>query len=382
MKKQHHQILVVDDEELNVRFLSQFLIRKGFAAITAHSGEEALALVASESPDLVLLDAMMPQMDGFEVCRRLRANPETALLPVVMVTALQRPEDEAHALDAGADDFLPKPINYTELMSRIRSLMRIKDLHDELRTNQDALEEKHDQLLQLQHLRESLTQMLVHDLKNPLTGIMGCTELLTMLSENMTEKQISILKKLEDNTGTLLKMVTELLDVSRMEENKLVIRPEAVSVKEVFMHNIGELEYMIEKYQLVMDMHLSDDNAMVWADRDLLMRIIANLLFNAIKHSQKGGKLTLTCEWQAAEHRMCFAVTDTGEGIPVEYLEKIFEKFSQVDLKQRGLKSDRGLGLTFCKLAVEAHGGKIWAESELGKGSTFKFFIPSSAPSA
>ncbi|HMW36895.1 MAG TPA: response regulator, partial [bacterium] len=97
MKKQHHQILVVDDEELNVRFLSQFLIRKGFAAITAHSGEEALALVASESPDLVLLDAMMPQMDGFEVCRRLRANPETALLPVVMVTALQRPEDEAHA---------------------------------------------------------------------------------------------------------------------------------------------------------------------------------------------------------------------------------------------------------------------------------------------
>ena len=382
MKKQHHQILVVDDEELNVRFLSQFLIRKGFAAITAHSGEEALALVASESPDLVLLDAMMPQMDGFEVCRRLRANPETALLPVVMVTALQRPEDEAHALDAGADDFLPKPINYTELMSRIRSLMRIKDLHDELRTNQDALEEKHDQLLQLQHLRESLTQMLVHDLKNPLTGIMGCTELLTMLSENMTEKQISILKKLEDNTGTLLKMVTELLDVSRMEENKLVIRPEAVSVKEVFMHNIGELEYMIEKYQLVMDMHLSDDNAMVWADRDLLMRIIANLLFNAIKHSQKGGKLTLTCEWQAAEHRMYFAVADTGEGIPVEYLEKIFEKFSQVDLKQRGLKSDRGLGLTFCKLAVEAHGGKIWAESELGKGSTFKFFIPSSAPSA
>ncbi|HNM16069.1 MAG TPA: response regulator, partial [bacterium] len=285
MKKQHHQILVVDDEELNVRFLSQFLIRKGFAAITAHSGEEALALVASESPDLVLLDAMMPQMDGFEVCRRLRANPETALLPVVMVTALQRPEDEAHALDAGADDFLPKPINYTELMSRIRSLMRIKDLHDELRTNQDALEEKHDQLLQLQHLRESLTQMLVHDLKNPLTGIMGCTELLTMLSENMTEKQISILKKLEDNTGTLLKMVTELLDVSRMEENKLVIRPEAVSVKEVFMHNIGELEYMIEKYQLVMDIHLRDDNVMVWADRDLLMRIIANLLFNAIKHS-------------------------------------------------------------------------------------------------
>ncbi|MCK6542692.1 response regulator [bacterium] len=382
MKKQHHQILVVDDEELNVRFLSQFLIRKGFAAITAHSGEEALALVASESPDLVLLDAMMPQMDGFEVCRRLRANPETALLPVVMVTALQRPEDEAHALDAGADDFLPKPINYTELMSRIRSLMRIKDLHDELRTNQDALEEKHDQLLQLQHLRESLTQMLVHDLKNPLTGIMGCTELLTMLSENMTEKQVSILKKLEDNTGTLLKMVTELLDVSRMEENKLVIRPEAVSVKEVFMHNIGELEYMIEKYQLVMDMHLRDDNVMVWADRDLLMRIIANLLFNAIKHSQKGGKLTLTCEWQAAEHRMYFAVADTGEGIPAEYLEKIFEKFSQVDLKQRGLKSDRGLGLTFCKLAVEAHGGKIWAESELGKGSTFKFFIPSSMPSA
>lgn len=382
MKKQHHQILVVDDEELNVRFLSQFLIRKGFAAITAHSGEEALALVASESPDLVLLDAMMPQMDGFEVCRRLRANPETALLPVVMVTALQRPEDEAHALDAGADDFLPKPINYTELMSRIRSLMRIKDLHDELRTNQDALEEKHDQLLQLQHLRESLTQMLVHDLKNPLTGIMGCTELLTMLSENMTEKQVSILKKLEDNTGTLLKMVTELLDVSRMEENKLVIRPEAVSVKEVFIHNIGELEYMIEKYQLVMDMHLRDENAMVWADRDLLMRIIANLLFNAIKHSQKGGKLTLTCEWQAAEHRMYFAVADTGEGIPAEYLEKIFEKFSQVDLKQRGLKSDRGLGLTFCKLAVEAHGGKIWAESELGKGSIFKFFIPSSMPSA
>ena len=376
MEEKKHKILIVDDEELNVRFLSTFLQRKGYEIDVASTGVEALEHIGRDKPDVVLLDAMMPEMDGFEVCRQLRKNPETHLLPVIMVTALHSIEDEVRALEAGSDDFLPKPINNLELMARLRSLLRIKTLHDQLRESKIELEVKNKKLIELQGLRDSLTQMIVHDLKNPLTGIMGCSELLQMMPENLSEKQLSIIKKMDESASVIQKMITDILDISRMEENKVKLRREPFHIFEILDANLNELAYMMQKSGISCKLDVEKSVPMISADKDMIHRVVANLLYNAVKHSVKGGQISMIARFDPTQNRLNVTVKDDGEGIAPEYMEKIFEKFAQADLKKLGLKTDRGLGLTFCKLAVEAHGGKIWVESKIGEGSEFIFYLP------
>ncbi len=370
-----HKVLVVDDEELNVRFLSTFLTRKGFVVDVASRGTEALQQIDRSMPDVVLLDVMMPDMDGFEVCRVLRQNPQTHLLPVVMVTALHSIEDEVRALEVGADDFLPKPINNLELMARLRSLLRIKNLHDELKASKQELEIKNKELIELQGFRDSLTQMIIHDLKNPLTGIMGCTEILMMMNEDLNDRQKTIVKKLDESATTMLKMITDMLDISRMEENKVKLKKQPFSITELFEFSLSEFAFLMQKNQIRGRIETGTDEMMIEADRDMIQRVVSNLLHNAIKHSMKDGEVILKASVDAEQARMYISVKDYGEGIAPEYHEKIFEKFAQADLKKLGLKTDRGLGLTFCKLAVESHGGKIWVESAVSSGSEFKFYL-------
>ncbi len=371
--------MVVDDEELNVRFLSTFLRRKGYAVESADRGLVALRMIESQMPDIVLLDAMMPEMDGFEVCRHLRENPKTRLLPVIMVTALHSVEDEVKALDSGADDFLPKPINNLELIARLRSQLRIKSLHDELAEHKVQLEEKNKKLEELQGLRDSLTQMVVHDLKNPLTGIMGCTELLASPMDGMSDKHRTIVRKIEESSMTMLKMITDMLDISRMEENKVQLRKEHFYISELFDANMNELSPMMAKNNIRACVEIEERMPPMEADKDLIHRVVANLLHNAVKHSMKNGRIWLRASYDPSIPGAQISVKDEGEGVPAEYREKIFEKFAQADLKKLGLKTDRGLGLTFCKLAVEAHGGRIWVDSEVGKGSEFRFYVPVAA---
>lgn len=373
--KQHH-VLVVDDEELNVRFLSTYLSRKGYMVSTAQTGQQALDQIKERMPDVVLLDVMMPEMDGFEVCRRLRQDATTHMLPVIMVTALSSVEDEVRALDSGADDFLPKPINNLELLARLRSLLRIKSLHDQLKVSKNELEDKNKKLVELQALRDSLTQMIVHDLKNPLTGIMGCSELLMMTKDSLSDKQIAIVKKIDESATTILNMISDMLDISRMEENKLILHKQLFNIMEILKANVEEFSIMMQKNKITAEINSSGLLPLVEADKDIINRVVANLLHNAVKHSHPEGRIILTACHDHAFHTITVSIEDFGEGIPDEYHEKIFEKFSQADLKKYGLKTDRGLGLAFCKLALEAHGGQIRVESRLHHGSKFIFDIP------
>lgn len=371
-----HKVLVVDDEELNVRFLSTFLTRKGFVVDVAMRGTEALEQIERSMPDVVLLDVMMPDMDGFEVCRVLRQNPQTHLLPVVMVTALHSIEDEVRALEVGADDFLPKPINNLELMARLRSLLRIKALHDELKASKQELEIKNKELIELQGLRDSLTQMIIHDLKNPLTGIMGCTEILMMMNEALDDRQKTIVKKLDESAATMLRMITDMLDISRMEENKVKLKKQSFDIREIFDFSLSEFAFLMQKNQITGRVEIDGEEMTLEADKDMIQRVVSNLLHNAIKHSLKNSEVILRAAADTENQRIHITVKDSGEGIAPEYHDKIFEKFAQADLKKLGLKTDRGLGLTFCKLAVESHGGKIRVESAVSEGSEFKFYLP------
>ena len=227
-------ILVVDDDERNVRLVESMLKPNGYRILHAYDGQEALRRVDSDSPDLMVLDVMMPDLSGFELCGMLRARHATRLLPILMVTALHAMEDKVKGLELGADDFLTKPINRSELLAKVKALLRVKGLQDEIEERKLELEAKNRELLTIQRFKESMSQMVVHDLKNPLAGIMGNIQLMQMQRGQMPPgRQEELLLRSLESARQMARMIQNILEVAKLEEQKMPLRREAVPIQEV-----------------------------------------------------------------------------------------------------------------------------------------------------
>jgi len=357
-------VLVVDDNRQNVELLEAYLATEDYEVMTAYDGDEALASVAERAPDIVLLDIMMPNVNGYDVCRELKRDSRTQFIPVVMVTALKERDDKLKGIEVGADDFLTKPIDRVELLTRIRSLIRVKRLHDEL-------DQSYRELKELEHTKDRLTQMIIHDLKNPLTGIKANLEIVGM---DVPRDSHDCLSAAQRSCDLLFNMIQDLLDISRMEEGQLQLQPERLDLEELMATVADEYRVPAEAEGKEISTEASPGASPVSGDRDLLFRVLSNLVANAVKHTGRGGSIKVRADAEGTYLRV--SVEDTGYGIPAEHLERIFEKFSQIETRQRA--GGTGLGLTFCKMAVEAHGGRIWVESEEGRGSAFIFVLPMS----
>lgn len=346
---------------------------RGYEIIAARDGETALAKAAAEPPDLILLDIMMPAMSGFEVLQKLRSDEKTRFIPVVMITALRETEDRVKAIESGCDDFISKPFDKDELLARVKSLLRIKFLHDEVSNSYEKLKE-------LEKLKDALTHMIIHDLNNPLTGVLGNLQLLQMdLGDALSAEQKTDIENALLSCGDMKKMIDNLLDINKIEEGQIKLHSENFNLDEAVREVV---ERMLVTSRLENKTILLESGGKAFgisADKELIKRVIANLINNALKHTPAGGVIQIEVSLNEDEHIFYTRVKDSGEGIPKDYLGKIFDKFVQVE--DRKARMGRGLGLTFCKLAVEAHGGKIWAESELGRGSVFTFTLPCKQPS-
>ena len=376
-------ILVVDDDPRNLRLMESILKSSGYPVLGARDGEEALATLARERVDAVLLDVMMPGMNGFEVCSRIRGRYETRLLPVIMVTALNSLEEKVQALETGADDFLSKPVNRVELLAKLRTILRAKALHDEVEHTRLQLEEKNRELLRLEQMREKLTQMVVHDLKNPLTGIVGNLQLLEIQGPGMPPESFrQILTRTQESARQLMGLILTLLDVARMEEEKLTLKRRRLRPEDLIRTCLRQGEGLARKAGVELVAALPENLPEVEADPDLSARVLGNLLSNALKHTPAGGRVELGAVAEGEGVRFC--VRDTGEGIPLQLLPRVFDKFvvGESSPNEAGMARGTGLGLTFCKMAVEAHGGRIWVESHPGAGSRFFFTLPGSAAGA
>ena len=378
-------VLVIDDNLQNREVAEGHLVSSGYDALLADSGESGLLRFQERRPDLILLDVVMPRMDGFETCRRLRMLPGGSDTPVLFLTALGDLGTHKAALDAGADDFLTKPINRTELLIRIRSLLRIRRLSDELRANYEVIRSQRDALLDAHRQKIELATLLVHDLKNPLSSILSNVEYLTAHAQ-MRDGDRDSLHDVLRASRSMFRMVMNLLDISRSEDGALVPRCAEFDVGGLLQEISSETVQRLREKAQTLEVHVAPGAGAILADRDLVRRVIENLVDNSHKYSPRGG--TISIEVNAppplaispdAEGAPAIElrIRDQGAGIPLAYRTRIFEKYVRIeDRSPDEPRNSQGLGLVFCRTAIEVHGGRIWVEENEPKGSCFCVRLP------
>jgi two-component system, sensor histidine kinase and response regulator len=366
-------LLVVDDQAMNRDVLSRRLERQGHTVVTANNGKDALAIMRETAFDLVLLDIMMPDMDGYEVLRHVKSDALLRHIPIVMISAIDEMQSVVRCIAAGAEDYLAKPFDPTLLQARIgacldkkRSRDRETHLFDELRRNYERLQEA-------EKLRDDLRNMIVHDLRTPLTSVIAGVEMLR--GTGLDETQREMIAIASGGGRTLLAMINDLLDVEKMEAGMMALQYEDLSAPALASNAIAEVRALAEANGTSLVALFEDGMQPFAGDANKLGRTLVNLIANAIRFTP-GGTVTVTAGI-VDDRNIRFAVADTGRGIPADAFERIFEKFGQLDAQSR---VGTGLGLAFCKLAVEAHGGRISVESTPGLGSIFSFTFPSVAP--
>ncbi|MBE9028524.1 hybrid sensor histidine kinase/response regulator [filamentous cyanobacterium LEGE 11480] len=360
------RILVVDDSPDNLFLVQSLLQEEGYTIELAENGAEALAKIPTFKPDLLLLDAMMPVMDGYEVTRRLRENSAYPFIPILLITAYDQ-LSVARGLDLGADDFIRKPVEFDELLARVRSLLRLKHSVDE----RDEIARQ----------REDFVSRLTHDLRTPLVAADRMLSLLTQeamgpISEDIKEA----LEVTSRSNQNLLQMVNTLLEVYRYEAGRKTLSFSEVDLAELAREVIEELTPLATEKGLHLDLvNAPTTTAIVDGDRLELRRVLTNLIGNAIKFTDHGSvKVQLSTKQIPADQLnpgakvIQIQVQDTGPGIPVDEKAALFEGF----VTGKHTRSGSGLGLHLSRRIMEVHYGTITVESEVGRGSIFTARMP------
>ena len=366
-------VLVVDDDPRNRKLLEEYLSGAGYKVRLAQDGRSALAEAAEKAPDLVLLDVMMPDLSGLEVCRKLKADPRTRLSQVVLVTALDGTPHRVEGLDTGADDYVSKPVRREEFMAKVRSLLRARRLLADIEEARATLAIRNAQLEELEALKETLSQTLVHDLKNPLAAVLGNLEL---IERRVDEPVLNLVRRSKAAAWRMHQMILNLLDVAALEEGKILLHPEPVDAAALARRACQEMEAAAAPRGVTLSVDAGADRNDVRGDPAILRRVFDNLLGNALEHSPQGG--TILVNVVSCDEGIEITVADQGPGVPEPFRERIFEKFQRLENRKTVPGANRGLGLTFCRLAIEAHGGTIWVDDAPGGGARFRALLPAS----
>lgn len=370
--KEPASIMIVDDEPANLSVLECLLIQEGYRVRAFPRGELALAAASQEPPELVLLDIRMPGLDGYEVCRRFKADPDLRDIPILFISALSAAGDIAAGFECGAVDYLGKPFRKSEVLARVNSHLALREAYVRLAA-------EHAQLRLLERQRDLLTHMLVHDMRGPLQVIGGHLEMIRDSDaggNHLRADDRLNLSAASRGVRGLTQMASTLVDLSRIEAASMPLNPVPVVPAEVFAAACGQAVEPVSLHRLTP--WVAPGCPPLWCDFDLTVRIVANLLTNALKYVPAPSQITIGAE--SAPQGVRLWVRDQGPGIPVPDQQRIFEKFGVGSQPTDKPLASTGLGLAFCKLAVEAQGGAIGVDSLPGAGSTFWFTLPAAAP--
>ncbi len=365
-----HVLVVTDTPDVDAGSI-ECLRRAGYTVCVV-APHEAIDAFTEREPDVTIIDAILGEVSGYDLARQINEAVEGPC-PVIITTPAYDEADEEQAIVAGASDVLTKPVRDHELLARVRALADSRALYDEVEDRADQLQDANEELRNLQQLRDDLTHMIVHDMRTPLTNIISglqtveAMEYEDEIAQEFIPEAITAGMDLQD-------MINNLLDISRMEAGELEPEREDIRVRDLVDEAFDRVEHLARDSELQLDADV-DEALTLNADRGLLKRVLVNLLGNAIKFTPAGGSVTV--EGSQVDEGVQICVTDTGPGISREQHKRLFRKFQQLDSEQKA--QGTGLGLAFVRMAVEAHDGRVWVDSELGEGSSFCFVIPDTA---
>jgi signal transduction histidine kinase len=351
-------VLVVEDDDRVRAMLQQVVAELGHDCLAVASGEEALERAEGRRIDAAVLDVDLPGMDGVELTRRLKAaRASEPLLPVILVGGLDSPSERVRGLSAGGDDFLGKPLDLRELEVRLTSQL-------ERRAELKALARANRQLVALERKKRDLAALVVHDLRSPIAGIIGAAELLAseIHSQPLDREQALQLVAQVDQLGRkALMLVASMLDVEELEEGMLVARHEDVRVSEYLEELVRPYRTSVASRGLRLELDLAPGLAARF-DRGLVGRVVENLLDNAVRYAARRGRVVIRARREG--DRLAIAVGNDGPAVPAEERTRLFERYYRAEERRLSARENRGLGLYFCRLAAEAHGGSITVEAE------------------
>ncbi|NWF74955.1 MAG: response regulator [Nitrospirae bacterium] len=349
-----NKILIVDDAIDTVELLKKRFISEGYETAEAYNGEEGLQKVAEYNPDLIVLDVMMPKIDGYEVCRKLKSNEKTKYIPILMLTAKGEVESKVKGLDIGADDYLAKPFDYKELSARIRSLLSIKASHEKL-----VVEEKKGAL-------EQMMDQVAHEIRNPLTSIGGfARKVYGKLPEGDPNKKY--MEMIIEDVGVLENMIKQLIELKSLS----ISMKQESNIKDILQESLKVFEQDFQHKAITVKTDMSDEILPIIADRKLLKRAFCNIIKNSIEAMEKEPR-KLEIVSRLNEGKVEVLISDTGKGIPKDKIKNIFDPL--VTSKIYG----PGLGLTFALKIIQEHKGTVSVESEENKGTTISITFPAS----
>lgn len=358
-----HTVLIVDDNQVNLNLLSTILQEVNYTVVTASSAEEALERIRTQSPDIILLDVMMPDMDGFSLCRRLKQDDYFSDIPVIFLTSLSRKADIVEGFNAGGHDYIVKPFNRQELLARVRNHIHLYDMLLEnkrlIRLSEDASRSKSEFLASMSH-----------EIRTPLNSIIGMAEVLaeTPLSQEQ-RKYVSIFRSAGES---LLEIINDILDLSKIEAGQTELESIDFHLPTLLNSVVSILSVRAAEQNSHISIHIHPKVPhAINSDPTRLRQILINLVGNAIKFTENGS-VEITVE-SNSPNMLLFSVKDNGIGIPKDKQELIFESFTQADSLTTRKYGGTGLGLTICQKLVKIMSGRVWLESTPNKGSTFFF---------
>jgi two-component system, sensor histidine kinase and response regulator len=354
-------LLVVDDQESNIQVVGAALGKLGFEILPASGGLQALQRLAIRQPDLILLDLLMPEMDGFEVCRQIRANPAWTGIPIIFLSSADDKGLIVRALESGGVDYITKPFNHAELVTRVRAHLALKKARDELK--------------QLAEDRDELLGILTHDLKNHLGGMDMSAQLLRDRTEAAADPKLRLMaENISQSSSQMLAFVKEFL-ANASADHGLVLKPESISLKEAASQVVQQHKEAATRKQLVFQTALDGDGALVQADPAALSQVLDNLLSNAIKFSPPGKEIRVSVGSSGNGHVEC-QVQDQGPGFSEADKTRMFQRYARLSARPTGAEPSTGLGLSIARKLTLAMHGELACKSTSGNGATFTVRLP------
>jgi two-component system, sensor histidine kinase and response regulator len=361
------QVLLVDDTPANIDVLTQTLEPEGYRLLVANNGEKALKIAARVNPDLVLLDVMMPGIDGFETCRQLKADANTRDIPVIFCTAKTEVSDLITGFESGGVDYITKPYRHAEVLARVRT-------HLQLRRSLTLLSQRNTELNTLNQTKNKFLGIAAHDLRNPIGAVLCFAEMLREDYETLSKAEIiDGLNCIVEASDIMLNLVNDLLDVSAIEQGNLNLRCQPGSLRKLVVQRLELCRFRAQQKNICLETALAELPEYCF-DNARLGQVFDNLIGNAIKFAPPATTVWVSIGLE--EGAPCFSVRDQGPGLSATDLEKLFKDFQQLSAKPTGGEKSTGLGLAIVKKIVDAHQGTIRVHNHPSGGAVFSVLLP------